>query len=233
MSLYWFPFYVGEYLQDTGHLSQAENGCYLLFMLHCYGKGEGIPEGKRYQIARAFTDDERAACDRVLEEFFHKTDGVFKNPKIENVLADMTARAERSRENGKRGGRRKKTQQVNSGYPRTNPERNLAGNPEANPEESYIQAQAQAHIKPIIKKTRFLSGVRIAEAIPEGIPTDWISWGAYEQKVPFERAKWSADRAWAYYTQGAGRDEVREGREGWGECLRNWFKNEKGFKPNA
>jgi uncharacterized protein YdaU (DUF1376 family) len=38
----WMPFYVGDYLANTGHLSTEEHGVYLLLILH-YWVTEGLP----------------------------------------------------------------------------------------------------------------------------------------------------------------------------------------------
>lgn len=38
----WMPFYVGDYLANTGHLSTEEHGVYLLLILH-YWVTESLP----------------------------------------------------------------------------------------------------------------------------------------------------------------------------------------------
>jgi len=39
----WMPFYPGDYLQDTGHLSLAEHGAYMLLIMHYWSHG-GLPD---------------------------------------------------------------------------------------------------------------------------------------------------------------------------------------------
>jgi len=39
----WFPFYMGEYLRDTQHLSTLEHGAYLKLIIHYYATQEPIP----------------------------------------------------------------------------------------------------------------------------------------------------------------------------------------------
>lgn len=51
MSIPYMPFYVGDYLADTGHLRAAEHGAYLLLILHYWSTG-GIPFEDDAALAR-------------------------------------------------------------------------------------------------------------------------------------------------------------------------------------
>lgn len=103
MSRAWMPLYVADYLADTGHLSAAEHGAYLLLIMHYWQNGALPDEDRRLaRIARmsaAEWEDSRAAlCDLFDENWRHS--------RIEAELAAAEAVSARAREKaGKRWGR--------------------------------------------------------------------------------------------------------------------------------
>lgn len=65
------PLYVGDYLGDTGHLTTAQHGAYLLLMMHYWRKGE-LPDCDR-QLSKITKLPLKTWCDYrpVLQDFFH------------------------------------------------------------------------------------------------------------------------------------------------------------------
>lgn len=100
----WMPLYVADYLADTGHLSAAEHGAYLLLIMHYWANG-GLPcdDKKLARIARMSDKEWKAAKDTVAG-FFSED---WKHDRIERELADANAAYERRASAGRKGGNAK------------------------------------------------------------------------------------------------------------------------------
>jgi uncharacterized protein YdaU (DUF1376 family) len=97
----WMPLYVGDYLGDTGHLTTAQHGAYLLLMMHYWRKGE-LPDDDR-QLSKITKLPFRTWCDYrpTLQEFFHSG---WKHKRIDAELARMMRVSEKRAIAGQKGG---------------------------------------------------------------------------------------------------------------------------------
>jgi uncharacterized protein YdaU (DUF1376 family) len=97
----WMPLYVGDYLGDTGHLTTAQHGAYLLLMMHYWRKGE-LPDDDR-QLAKItkLTHKTWRRYRPVLQEFFHSG---WKHKRIDTELMRMLRISEKRVEAGQKGG---------------------------------------------------------------------------------------------------------------------------------
>ena len=97
----WMPLYVGDYLGDTGHLTTAQHGAYLLLMMHYWRKGE-LPDDDR-QLSKITKLPLRTWSDYrpVLQDFFH--DG-WKHKRIDAELERMMRVSEKRAIAGQKGG---------------------------------------------------------------------------------------------------------------------------------
>jgi len=97
----WIPLYVGDYLGDTGHLTTAQHGAYLLLMMHYWRKGE-LPDDDR-QLSKTTKLPLKTWCEYrpTLQDFFH--DG-WKHKRIDAELAKMTRVSLKRAEAGQKGG---------------------------------------------------------------------------------------------------------------------------------
>lgn len=131
--------FIGDIQKKTGHLSMAEFGAYDRLLDHYYALEKPLPllASDCYRICRAMVKSERDAVDRVLREFFMRTNAGYVHERAEEAMADAQIKIEANRLNGKKGGRPKKapvvnengTQQKPSGFPdgsHTEPNKNLS-----------------------------------------------------------------------------------------------------------
>src|SRR5690242_10703802 len=83
----YYERHLGDWVKDTAHLSMMEHGAYNLLVDRYYGSEQPIPNEDRYRHGRAKTDEERAAVDFVLREFFRlDDDGMWRKGRIEEEI---------------------------------------------------------------------------------------------------------------------------------------------------
>lgn len=137
-----YKHHLGDYSKKTPHLSILEHGAYRLLIDACYISERPLPANKAriYQIVRATSIAEKKAVDTVLGEFFTLSEYGYEQNRITEELEIYQEAATKSRENGNRGGRPKKTERdikETREVIKTEPEDNLNQTPEAinqNPE---------------------------------------------------------------------------------------------------
>lgn len=101
--------HLGDYAKEAGHLSLLEHGAYTLLMDRYYSTEQGIPADQAHRLARARSNDERAAVDAVLGEFFQLQNGVYINARAQAAISayqEKEPERESKRENEKERQRR-------------------------------------------------------------------------------------------------------------------------------
>lgn len=104
-SLNYFRFWIADYLKDTGDLSVAEHGAYLLLLVEYYGRGP-LPDDlvRLNRICRATTADEQQAVKQVAQRFFPVNgDGQRHNKRADAELAKATEAIREMSEAGRKG----------------------------------------------------------------------------------------------------------------------------------
>ncbi len=108
-----FKLFIGDYQRDTGALSLAEHGAYMMMLQHYYATELPLPTGGAlYRLMRAQTKLERDAIDAIARRFWVEKDDCLVNSRAIVEIARAVRQRDVNREIGKRGGRPPKTVQV-------------------------------------------------------------------------------------------------------------------------
>lgn len=99
----WMPLYVGDYLGDTGHLTTAQHGAYLLLMMHYWRKGELPDDDKQLAAITKLPIRLWLDCRETIQAFFYEG---WKHKRIDAELARMQKVSNRRSEAGYKGGMR-------------------------------------------------------------------------------------------------------------------------------
>lgn len=117
----WYLF-TEDFVAGTSHLTNEEVGIYIRLLCWNWNKRcIGIPKDEMtyHRIASCITNNEKVACTKVLNEFFHLVNEVFQNERQLQEYLFITRRIEASKQNGKLGGRPKKPRPEPSQNPPT------------------------------------------------------------------------------------------------------------------
>jgi len=116
--MHYYKFNIADYRKDTGHLSTIEHGIYRQLIDWYYLDEQPIPEETQMVIRRLrLGSDEVMFLQNVLSDFFVLGKKGYEHKRIEVEIQDYQEQVEKNKNNGKLGGRPKKTQSVISGLP--------------------------------------------------------------------------------------------------------------------
>ena len=146
------PLYVADYLADTGHLSAAEHGAYLLLIMHYWQNG-GLPnEDRRLARICRMSADEWADARETLFDLFE--DG-WKHHRIEAELQAARDISEKAKEKAAKRWQSKGSADADA-----------AAMPGHMLEPCQSQSQSQSHTPTVSNEP---VGVRAAKAPPEHV----------------------------------------------------------------
>jgi uncharacterized protein YdaU (DUF1376 family) len=95
------PLYVGDYLGDTGHLTTAQHGAYLLLMMHYWRKGELPDDDRQLSKITKLSLKTWSEYRPTLQDFFHSG---WKHKRIDAELERMMRVSEKRAIAGQKGG---------------------------------------------------------------------------------------------------------------------------------
>lgn len=99
--MHYYKRHLGDYGAATSHLSLAEHGAYngMLDMYYINEKPLPADKSRIYRLLRALTDDEKAAVDQVLEDFFQLTGDGYRHKRVEEEIAKFHGKKDANRDN--------------------------------------------------------------------------------------------------------------------------------------
>lgn len=106
MSRPWMPLYVADYLKDTGHLTTAEHGAYLLLIMHYWANGSLPPDDRKLARIARMSDREWKGSRETIAEFFSAD---WRHERIEKELAEAAEKSESARTSAAKRWEKKRT----------------------------------------------------------------------------------------------------------------------------
>ncbi len=105
----YYKRHIGDYAAATRHLSLLEHGVYCLMLDVYYTSEKALPVDTRavQRLVNARSEEERAAVDVVLEEFFEKHADGWHQSRCDEEIHHKQAKAETNQALGRMGGRPK------------------------------------------------------------------------------------------------------------------------------
>lgn len=111
MSRPWMPFYVADYLADTGHLTTTQHGAYLLLIMHYWRTG-GLPDDDK-KLAKITRLPLKIWTDGVRPDLELLFQPGWKHKRIEKELERQNDIALKRAIAGQRGGMRTAIARIN------------------------------------------------------------------------------------------------------------------------
>lgn len=119
----YFNLHIGDYVAATAHLSLLEDAIYGRLLRRYYMQESALPVevAKVARLAGARSPEELEAVQVVLEEFFTLEADGWHNKRADAEIAGYREKAEAARENGRRGGRPRRTSETQKEPKETQP----------------------------------------------------------------------------------------------------------------
>ncbi|ENX06538.1 YdaU family protein [Acinetobacter courvalinii] len=109
--MYKYLHHISDFMVDTAHLTPLEECFYRRAIDFYYLNEKPLPKETQsvFRRLRAITQEEREAVLNVLQDFFVELEDGFHNKRCDSEIAEYHQNANKNRENGKKGGRPRKT----------------------------------------------------------------------------------------------------------------------------
>ena len=161
--MHYYQFHIGDYISHTIHLSSEEDLAYRRLLDMYYDTEQPIPNNIPLVSRRLRLGSD--VVQSVLDEFFTLSDQGYKNLRADLEIREYHAFIDKQRNNGKLGGRPKKTQRK----------------PTANPDQS----QKKPNQEPLTTNQQINKGAtEVAFVFPDWVPLEtWNQFLAMRKRI--------------------------------------------------
>ena len=163
--MYYYQFHIGDYLKATSHLSLEEDIAYRRLLDMYYDTEAPIPTDIPVVSRRLRVGSDIVKI--VLEEFFEYTEEGYRNSRADAEIKEYHAFIDRQRNNGKLGGRPKKTQ----------------AKPTANPNETQVKPK-----KTLTNNHKPITNIELPDWLPEVHWNDFVEFRKFIKKPMTDKA---------------------------------------------
>lgn len=127
--MHYFQFNIPDWVMHTSHLSLEEEAVYLRLLYFYYDTEGPIPRETQPVLRRLRIANHSDIAEQILSEFFRLDGDFWHHKRVDRELEVFRERAERAKQNGRKGGRPRKYANSEGSKPReTQPV--IFGNPE-------------------------------------------------------------------------------------------------------
>ncbi len=140
-----FKLYIGDYQRDTGSLSLAEHGAYLLMLQHYYATERPLPTGRDlFRLLRASNKAEKDAILKISSMFWTETHEGLVNERAWSEIEKGIHQRLVNQRVGVMGGRRRRTESVTESVTESEPN----GNPNQTPDTIELSNDSSPPVVP-------------------------------------------------------------------------------------
>jgi len=106
--MHYYQFNISTWILHTSHLTVEEECVYRRLIDFYYDTEKPIPKETKSVIRRLRLVNYEHIVEQILSEFFHLENDGWHNNRADIEIADYQSKADKARENGRKGGRPKK-----------------------------------------------------------------------------------------------------------------------------
>lgn len=238
--MHYYSFHINDYRAATAHLSNEEDLAYRRLIDMYYDTEKKIPLDTHWVSRRIRVGIK--VVESVLADMFIRTDDGWLHSRCHEEIEHYQQNAQKNRENGRRGGRPKKTQSVSTGIPmasQVKADEKATINHEIrtiNHEKEDTDTGATAPVR-LVKKTRHEKFVPKTWLTTRGVPIDivedWLKIRIAKKLVHTERAFEAVAKEAAQANMSLPDAIEYCVRKSWGGFEAQWIENERARAGNG